>query len=162
MGDNTPMAKTRPARRRVNIFLSAYAECGSITAASAAAGVTKDAHFKRFKRDAEYRKTFEEIQDRVGQFLEDIAVDRAAHGTKRLQLWRGKPIKTKNGHLLYEVDYDNQLLVTLLKRFRPKLYREHVVQEHTGAVDLVQRLEAARARLVAMRKKEDDKDKTGS
>jgi hypothetical protein len=64
-------------------------------------------------------------------------------------------MKTKNGHLVYETQFDTQLHLTMLKRFRPKLYREHVVQEHTGSINLVERLEAARARLVAIRNEEE-------
>jgi hypothetical protein len=45
----------------------------------------------------------------------------------------------------------------LIKRFRPKLYREHIVQEHTGSINLVERLEAARARLIALKREEDEK-----
>jgi hypothetical protein len=84
-------------------------------------------------------------------------MDRAINGVKRQLFWRGKPMKTRDGHLVYEIEYDNQLGVTLAKRFRPKLYREHVVQEHTGSINLVERLEAARARLLAIRREEEGK-----
>jgi hypothetical protein len=39
----------------------------------------------------------------------------------------------------------------------PKLYREHIVQEHSGSINLVERLEAAGARVIAMRREEDEK-----
>jgi hypothetical protein len=150
-----PAKKTTPSR--VSKFLEAYAGSGSVTAAAAAAGEKRDAHYKRLDRDAEYRKAFEALGDRVGQMLEDVLVDRAINGIKRPLHWRGKQMKTRNGHLVYEIEYDNQLGIALAKRFRPRLYREHIVQEHTGSIDLVQRLEAARARLIALKKKEDDK-----
>lgn len=153
-----PEKSTTPARIRV--FFDAYADCGSVTAAAKAAGVSREAHYKRLDKDAEYRKAFEALQDRVGQQLEDVLIDRAINGVKRQLHWRGKPMKTKNGHLVYEIEYDNNLGIVLLRRFRPRLYREHVVQEHTGSINLVERLEAARARLVAMKKKEED-DKAG-
>jgi hypothetical protein len=153
-----PAKKTTPSR--VAVFLEAYAGSGSVTAAAKAAGIDKNMHYRRLETDAEYRKTFEGLADQAGQHLEDILMDRACNGVKRQLHWRGKPMKTKNGHLVYEVEYDNQLGVTLLKRLRPKLYREHIVQEHTGSINLVERLEAARARLVAVKRDEDDK-KTG-
>jgi hypothetical protein len=153
-----PEKSTTPSR--VAAFLEAYAGCGIVTKAAAAAGIPPKMHYRKLERDAEYRKAFDSLQDRVGQELEDVLMDRAVNGTKRLLLWRGKPIKLKNGHLLYETDYDNELAYRLLKRFRPKLYREHILQEHTGSINLVERLEAARARLIALRKKEDD-DKAG-
>jgi len=150
-----PAKKSTPSR--VAVFLEAYAGSGSVTAAAKAAGIDKTMHYRRLETDAEYRKTFEALADRAGQHLEDILMDRACNGVKRQLHWRGKPMKTKNGHLVYEVEYDNQLGVTLLKRLRPALYREHVVQEHTGSINLVERLEAARARLVAVKREEDAK-----
>jgi hypothetical protein len=144
---------------RVAVFLEAYAGSGSVTAAAKAAGIDKNLHYRRLESDAEYRKRFEALQDRVGQEIEDVLVDRAINGTKRQLHWRGKPMRTRDGHLVYEVEYDNQLGVTLAKRFRPRLYREHIVQEHTGSINLVERLEAARARLIAIKREEDDKKK---
>jgi len=150
-----PAKRTTPSR--VAAFLEAYAGCGSVTAAAKAAGIDKAMHYRRLEKDSEYRKAFDALQDRVGQELEDVLMDRAINGTKRQLHWRGKPMKTRDGHLVYEIEYDNQLAVTLAKRFRPKLYREHVVQEHTGSINLVERLEAARARLLAIRREEEGK-----
>jgi hypothetical protein len=153
-----PAKSSTPSR--VRVFLDAYATSGNVKASAVAAGISREAHYRRLDKDAEYRKTFEGLQDRVGQELEDILVDRVVNGTKRQLHWRGKPMKTKNGHLVYEIEYDNNLLIVALKRFRPKAYREHILQEHTGSINLVERLEAARARLVALKKKEED-DKAG-
>lgn len=150
-----PAKKSTPSR--VSAFLEAYAGCGSVTAAAKAAGIDKSLHYRRLEKDAEYRKAFEALQDRVGQELEDVLVDRAINGVKRQQFWRGKPMKTRDGHLVYEIEYDNQLGLALAKRFRPKLYREHIMQEHTGSINLVERLEAARARLLTIKREEDDK-----
>ncbi len=86
-----------------------------------------------------------------------MGVERVRNGVKRQLFHNGKPIKTKNRHLVYEVHYDTQLHITMLKRFRPKLYREHTSVEHSGSIDLVQRLEAARARLLAIKREEGDK-----
>ena len=126
-------------------FLEAYAGCGSVTAAAAAVGESREAHYKRLDANAEYRKAFEALQDRVGQQLEDVLMDRAINGVKHQLFWRGKPVKTKNGRLIYTVEYDSQLAIVLLKRFRPRLYREHASIEHTGSINLVERLENARA-----------------
>lgn len=106
---------------RSSAFLEAYAGCGSVTTAAKVAGESREAHYKRLKSDAEYRATFEELEYRVGQDLEDLAVDRVRNGIKRQLFHNGKPIKTKNGHLVYEVHYDTQLHITLLKRFRQSL-----------------------------------------
>lgn len=149
-----PAKKTTPSR--VSVFLQAYASTGSVTAAAKAAGIDKKLHYRRLETDAEYRKAVEALQDRVGQELEDLAVERVRDGFKRQLHWRGRPMKSKNGHLVYETQFDTQLHVTMLKRFRPRLYREHATVEHTGSINLVERLEAARARLVAL-KRDDEK-----
>ena len=153
-----PTKKTTPSRKAQ--FLEAYADCGNVRAAAAAIGIDHKLHYRALKSDPEYRATFESLGDRVGQELEDLAVDRVRNGFKQQLFHKGKPIKAKNGHLVYKTEYDTQLHITMLKRFRPLLYREHVVQEHTGSINLVERLESARARLVAIKKEEDDK-KTG-
>jgi len=150
-----PAKASTPSRKAQ--FLEAYAGSGNVTAAAATVGIDPKLHYRALKSDPEYRATFEALGDRVGQDLEDLAVDRVRYGFKRQLFHKGKPIKTKNGHLVYETQYDTQLHITMLKRFRPKLYREHIVQEHTGSINLVERLEAARARLIAIKREEDDK-----
>jgi hypothetical protein len=52
---------------------------------------------------------------------------------------------------------DSHPLLALLKRFRADLYRERVSTEVNGslAVDLVERLQAGRNRLAAMRRDDD-------
>ena len=150
-----PAKKSTPSR--VAVFLEAYAGSGSVTAAAKAAGVHRTTHYLRAKNDPKYRQAVEDVEQHVAQQIEDACVTRAIHGSKRQLFWRGKPMKAKNGHLIYEVEWDTTLQLGMLKRFRPALYREHVVQEHTGSINLVERLEAARARLVAIKRDEDDK-----
>ena len=139
---------------RVRIFIEAYAQSGKVSAAAKAANISPWMHYYRLKKDPVYREKFEQAQDLIGQELEDLALDRVRNGIKRQLFWRDKPMR-QNGRLVYETQYDTQLHITMLKRFRPKLYREHVVQEHTGSINLVERMEAARARLLAMKRKED-------
>ncbi len=67
--------------------------------------------------------------------------------------WRDRPLR-QNGRLVNESQYDTQLH-TMLKRLRPKLYREHTSIKHSVSIDLVQRLEAARARLIAIKRQEE-------
>jgi hypothetical protein len=150
-----PAKKTTPSR--VATFLEAYAGCGNLTAAAKAASVHRTTHYLRLKNDPKYRQAVEEVEQHIGQQIEDACVIRAIHGSKRQLYWRGKPMKAKDGHLIYEVEWDTALQLGMLRRFRPALYREHVVQEHTGSINLVERLEAARARLIAIKREEDEK-----
>jgi hypothetical protein len=154
-----PANKRTSSRKRV--FLEAYAGCGNVRAAAAAVGMNHKLHYRALKSDPEYKAAFEALGDQVGQELEDLAVDRVRNGVKRQLFHNGKPIKTRDGHLVYETYYDTALHIALLKRFRPKLYREHIVQEHSGSINLVERLEQARARLLEIRRKEEEEKKSG-
>jgi hypothetical protein len=149
----SPAHKRTPSRTR--IFLDTYADCGNVRAAAKVAGIHRSMHYHRLETDPDYRQAFDVLQDQIGQELEDLGVERVRNGVKRQLFWQGEPVR-QNGRLVYEVHYDTQLHITMLKRFRPKLYREHIVQEHTGTINLVERLEAARARLIAIKRKEDD------
>ena len=133
----------------------AYGALPSIKAAAAAAKVDIKDHYRWLKEDPNYRKSWDEVQEQAAQSVEDEAVRRAMEGVKRVVLYRGKPVRTGRGRssrILYETTYSDQLLLALLKRFRPQLYRDHVMTEHSGSVEIIDRLQSARARLIEMSK----------
>jgi hypothetical protein len=142
---------------RQRAFLAAYAATASVKAAAAAAKLAFVTHYDWMTKDPVYRAAFEGVQDQAAQALEDEAVRRAHEGVKRPVLYRGKPVKTGRGRssrILYETEYSDQLLLALLKRFRPNLYRERVTTEVSGSIDVIERLEAGRQRVLEMRAKE--------
>lgn len=131
-------------------FLEAYQRTGRLSEAARIAGVSRQTHYNRYAADPVYRQAFELAEERAAQTLEDEAVRRAHTGVQRPVMYQGRPVKL-NGRILYETKYSDMLLLALLRRFRPELYRDQVVTEHTGSVDLVQRLQAARRRLAETR-----------
>jgi argininosuccinate synthase len=135
---------------RQRAFIAAYAATASMTAAAKAAHVSRQQHYHWLEQDA-YRKAWEDTQEQAAQTAEDEAVRRAIAGVKRPVLYKGLPVKTGR-RILYEYQYSDTLLLALLKRFRPALYREHVTAEVTGTVEIVERMQAARKRLVEMQK----------
>lgn len=135
-------------------FLTAYAACGKIVEAHRAAKLPHNQHWKWYKADEEYRKFFDEAQEAVIQKLEDEAIRRAHDGVKRPVMYKGQPVKLSGRRILYETEYSDQLLICLLKRFRPQLYRENQTVEHTGSVELIDRMQAARKRIFELRKTE--------
>ena len=143
-------------------FLAAFAATGSVKEAAAAAGVSKRTPYQWVTNDAVYRAALEGIEEDVGQTLENEAIRRAHEGVSRPVMYKGKPVRTGRGNsrILYETEYSDQLLIALLKRFRPALYRERTVTEVTGSIDLVDRMQAARRRLVEM-KRDDGSTATG-
>ena len=132
-----------------------YGALPSLKSAAAAAKVDVKDHYKWLKEDPNYRKSWDEVQEAAAQSVEDEAVRRAMEGVQRPVMYRGKPVRTGRGRssrILYETTYSDQLLLALLKRFRPQLYREHVMTEHSGSVEIIDRLQSARARLIEMSK----------
>jgi hypothetical protein len=142
---------------RQRAFLAAYAATASVKAAAAAAKLAFVTHYDWMTKDATYRAAFAAVQDQAAQALEDEAVRRAHEGVKRPVMYQGQPVKTGRGRssrILYETEYSDQLLLALLKRFRPALYRERVTTEVSGSIDVIERLEAGRQRVLEMRAKE--------
>lgn len=138
-------------------FLAAFRAAPSVRAAAEAAKISPEMHKAWVRRDAAYKAAWEDVQDEAAQSLEDEAVRRAQEGVKRMVLYKGKPVRTgrgRNAKILYETEYSDQLLILLLKRYRPELYRERTTTEVTGSVEIIDRLQAARARLIKMQANE--------
>jgi len=93
------------------------------------ADISPDTHYRKMKIDPMYREAVTEVEQRVGQLLEDVTVERA-------------------------IDGDNALLLPLLKRFRPELYRERISAEVSGSIDLIERMKTADQRLIAIKRNE--------
>ena len=113
---------------RTSAFLKAIRETGSVKAASEAAGVSRDLHYRRLRSDPAYKAAFEAALDDATQMLEDEAVRRATEGVKRVKYYQG----VKCGTYL---EYSDQLLALLLRARRPQKYRESssvAVAAHAG------------------------------
>jgi hypothetical protein len=123
---NTPQAEYPP--NRVQKFLDTYAQTGSMTAAAKAAKISLAVHHRRLETDPAYRKAFEGAQEQAVDLLEEEAFRRALEGS-------------------------DQLLMFLLRAWRPERYQERstVEHSHTGAVTLSDEASAARARLILLK-----------
>lgn len=139
-------------------FLTAYALSGRIGRAAQTAKVNRQSHHIWLKESSDYLRAFTHTSELIGSMAEDAAVERGIFGIKRLVLHQGKPVKV-GAKYHYEIEHSDALLLAVLRKFKPE-YRERVLQEHSGSINLVERLEAARARLLAIRREEDEK-KTG-
>lgn len=148
MARHDPKRNERHGKQRA--FLAAYAATGRLCDAASAAGVHRSDHYTWLENPT-YRAAWDATQDQVAQTLEDEAVRRAVEGTKRPFMYKGAPVKVGR-RILYEHQYSDPLLLALLKRFRPALYREHTSTEITGSIDIVERLQTARKRVLEMQK----------
>jgi hypothetical protein len=129
-------------------FLRIYSQTGRVSVAAKAAGIARCTHYRKLATDAKYREAFNQAEHEAGQELEDEAVRRAL-GIREPTTYKGKIVRVGR-RTLYHTRYSDMLLLALLRRFRPALYRDHAVitTEHTGSVDVVvERLQAARQRL---------------
>jgi len=158
MPPEMPRSKKGDAYLKKRKFLAAYAATGNMSLAARSAGIAKSTHWDWLRAEAarpsgerEYTDAFHATQDEAAQTLEDEAVRRAHEGVKRPVMYKGAPVK-QGRRILYETEYSDQLLLALLKRFRPALYRDHVTTEHTGSIEIVDRLQAARKRIFEMRR----------
>jgi hypothetical protein len=110
----------------MRMFLKAYAECGRVGEACETVEVSRDLHYQWLEKDPAYRDAFEQTKYRVGQLIEDKVIELAMNG-------------------------EVSLLLPVLRRFRPE-YRERTSIEHSGSVDLVERMRAADQRLIALQR----------
>jgi hypothetical protein len=79
-----------PQKRKLahqRAFLRAFEDSGCIRRAAKAAGITRKTHYAWLKNDAGYAAAFKESQRAAADFLESIAVDRAAKGWLELLLY---------------------------------------------------------------------------
>jgi hypothetical protein len=151
-----PRKRTPATYLQQRAFIAAFKVTHNTSSAAAAAKVDTNQHRMWLQRDEVYRKAWEDELEAIGQTLEDEALRRAHEGVKKTLYYKGKPIRTGRGksRIAYETEYSDQLLIALLKRFRPALYRERTMTEVTGSVEIVDRLQAARRRVIEMQKTE--------
>jgi hypothetical protein len=147
------MGNIRRARTlaRQKSFLAAYQELASVTEAAIRAKIRRKTHYEWLAEDPTYRPRFEQVQEEATQALEDEAVRRAVAGIERKLFHQGRLIRS-NGKVQTETEFSDMLLLALLKKFAPDKYRERTTTEHTGSIDLVERLRSANERLIALKR----------
>jgi hypothetical protein len=114
-------------------FLAAYAQCGNISRAAKAAGTDRQRHYEWLENE-EYAKAFDLAHDEAADMLEAEARRRAVEGTVRKKFQKnGTPITDPaTGQQYFELEYSDNLLITLLKATRPDKFKDRVANEHTG------------------------------
>ena len=153
-----PQPKTHRVVNRKPAFLKAFRATLQLTAAAKATGVDLSTHYKWLKDDSRYRIDYENTLNEIVTQLEDTVMLHATEGVKRKLYYRGKPMHIgKTRSHAYETEWDHSLMLRVLGRHKPEVWRERVDTHVTGSVDIVERLQAGRQRLLEM-KKADDSD----
>ena len=145
----TPVPEEPPQRGLSELvlknFLRFLSLSGSVTYASARAGIERRTLYRRKAADEAFAAQWDEALQLGIDRLQDNAMQRALHGTERT-VWRnGKQVGSTQ-------QYDNRLLQFLLRAHRPEVYGA----KQQSAVpplpfDLAQRLAASAPRLDAHR-----------
>ena len=132
---NTVVSKrgepSRARRMRVEASQDRLLACFSATCnmlrASRAAKVPKNAHYHWMATDPTYPERFRQAVQKATRTLEDHAVKLAHEGVRRLVTYKGKPVKDPvTGGWLYEVEYDSQLIMFLLKAYDRKRFGDKI------------------------------------
>jgi hypothetical protein len=123
-------AKTRKAAPDwAAVFLDAFRAQGMVTAACAAAGVSRATVYRRRVRDEDFAVAWADAELDVLAMLEDEAVRRALHGVER-------PVTVAGERELVRT-YSDHLLALLLRTRAPERHVDHHRVEHAGRVEHV-------------------------
>lgn len=148
-------------------FLVAYVETGNVSAASRAASIARDSHYRWLEASPAYAEAFADAEVAATEMLEGEARRRAVDGVTRPVWYQGK-------HVGDEIVYSDQLLALLLKAGKPEKYRERIDArlggelEHKGAATVITDPVAAAAaiqlqeRLAQLEEEHDDADRPGA
>lgn len=122
-----PRAK-RAQSRRINkkaAFLAAFIISADLTAAAAACGMNRSQHYEWLRKDAKYRKAFEQADVQATQTVYDRAVNRALVGVYEPTIYQGRFSYPREAYEEYEAhpaigkpgdeDYEPADIRTLLR-----------------------------------------------
>ena len=128
--DPSPFDKIRHPKKRA--LLSAFPECGNVTAACRAAGISRALHYHWLDKDHDYMVAFQEARETAADMLETEARRRAVDGVKDMVLYQGEPVQV-DGKPLVKTTYSDVMLIVLLKANRPAKFAERY---QLGTVDV--------------------------
>lgn len=132
-------------------FLTEFARRGSVTGAALAAGITRLQHYSWLRDDKQYAEAFADAEDMAIEALEAEVRRRGHEGVIEPVFYQGKPV----GGIR---KYSDVLLMFLLKALRPDKYRENVNVNHSGEVNITERLRTGRERALQAAQERDKKE----
>jgi len=116
-------------------FLAAYRVTGGVRLSAAAAGISRQLHYKRMAGMPGYAEAFAEAQEDAADHLEEEARRRAVEGCPRYVVQKGHIVKDDSGEPIIEREYSDVLLLALLRANRPAKYVHPKAQSITQIVD---------------------------
>lgn len=115
--------------KTADAFLAAYVACGNITAAAAAAGLTRDAHYWWMRELDGYADAFRRAELMSADVMEAEAYRRAVEGVDKPIYYKGQRVDTIK-------DYSDVLLIFKLKGAKPEKYKDHSADTYNTQVNV--------------------------
>jgi hypothetical protein len=109
-------------------FLEAYAATGRVAHACDIADISRETHYHKLETDSGYQQAFARAQQQLADVIEDELFRRGIAGES------------------------DALLMFLARGFMPDKYKDRSAIEHSGSIDLVERMRAADQRLIALQR----------
>lgn len=124
--------RTRPLPMWGEMFLRQYAETRSVSRAVKAAGITLQAAYQNRNTHRRFRELWDEITNTHNADLEASALTRAIEGTRRLELYQGRPVKIDDKPV-FRREFETQLTLFLLRKRMPQKYADFGGDDSGGA-----------------------------
>jgi len=120
------VTKAGKAAPKTHAFLAAIRVCPSITRAAKAAGIRRECHSRRLKRDPVYKAAFQEAWDVGIQSLEDQAVEYGQIGYEEPVIWQGQlqfqAVRDKHDKLVLDEKGNPKLIPLTVRKPNPTLH----------------------------------------
>jgi hypothetical protein len=114
--------------QKKTMFLGELKRHGFVMRACQAVKIDRATVYRWLATDAKFAERFREIEDSITEICESAAMERGIQGVKRPVLHNGKQVRDAQGNPLFEVDYSDGLLISLLKARSPK-YKDTIKHE---------------------------------
>lgn len=135
MGDRVARALTKTTRQRArDAFLADLTQRGNVSAAAAAAGLSRDTFYVWRGKDSDFAAAWDQALETAIDAMELEARRRAVEGVEKPII--GRVGKDEDGIITYVREYSDSLMTLLLKAHRPDKYRERTDVQHTGKLEI--------------------------
>ena len=128
-------ALTKATRQRAReTFLTELAARGNVSAAAAAAGLSRVTFYEWRSADSAFAAAWDEALETAIDAMELEARRRAVEGVEKPLI--GRVGKDQDGIITVIREYSDSLMTLLLKAHRPEKYRERTDVQHHGTIEI--------------------------
>jgi hypothetical protein len=166
-GGGAPRRRGRrsPLSAKMTAFLAVIEVIPMVTRAANAARIHRSSHYEMMKSNPAYAEAFQMALQIGLDTISDLAVDRAVLGWEEPVVYRGRIATRKDpdtGALIPLTlrQYDNHLLMFLLKHRDPAYQREPPGAVQESSASMAERLAAGRRRVAEARQRLEEASRT--